>query len=250
MRSTRPRWAIRAGGRRVTRTSTRLRRGQAVWGRRVFSMAPRRNFGRGGNRRGGEDEIQVEVDAGGRPRPQRERDPRRARRLRSRRRARRSGTRRRRRHSSSLVSASWTHEDAGLRSPGWQLRPESALPVVNAATAELLGWLNPVLRADSTRPDGPGQQALGSTASRPGEAARHQHRHVPGRHAVGGSGAGARQPPGGEAGRRPVRATVDGADVRGRVRQGRARGPVARPHPRDAAADPGAVRGASDESAR
>ena len=36
--------------------------------------------------------------------------------------------------------------------------------------------------------------------------------------------AGARQPPDGEAGRRPVRACVDRADVRGRVRQGGARG--------------------------
>ena len=81
---------------------------------------------------------------------------------------------------------------------------------------------------------------------RPGDAARHQHRHLSGRHAVGSAGAGARQPPDGEAGRRPVRACVDGADVRGRVRQGRPRGPVARPDPGDAAADPGAVRGASN----
>ena len=82
------------------------------------------------------------------------------------------------------------------------------------------------------------------------EAARYQCGHVPGRDAVRGSGAGARQPPDGEAGRRPVRARVDRADVRGRVRQGRARGPVARPDPRDAAADPGAVRGPSDGPAR
>ncbi len=97
-------------------------------------------------------------------------------------------------------------------------------------------------------PDGRGEQAMGSTAPRPGEAARHQHRHLPVRHAVRGSGAGARQPPDGEAGRRPVRACVDRADVRGRVRQGRPRGPVARPDPRDAAADPGAVHGASHRS--
>ena len=61
---------------------------------------------------------------------------------------------------------------------------------------------------------------------------------------------GARQPPDGEAGRRPVRACVDRADVRGRVCQGRPREPVARPDPRDAAADPGAVRGTSHGSTR
>ena len=83
-----------------------------------------------------------------------------------------------------------------------------------------------------------------------GKRRRHQHRHVPGRHAVRGSGAGARQPPDGEAGRRPVRACVDRADVRGLVRQGRPGGPVARPYPRDAAADPGAVCGASHGATR